>query len=379
MITICQLLHSLNIGGAEVLAAGLGERMAGGEFRFVYFCLDEEGVMAGRLRERGFAVECLGRKAGLDRNCMRKIAELWRQHDVTLVQAHQYTPFFYALGARGFFGRTPPIMFTEHGRFYPDEPNRKHAIFNWVMLAPRDRVTAVGESVKRALVRNEGIPAGRIQVIYNGIVPEHFTRTPARLAAAAVVREEQGVAPGQKIAVHIARLDTIKDHRTSILAMKACLQQGSQNAEPAPQLWIVGGGPEEDALRVCIAEEGMTPHVKMLGQRRDIPEILAAADAFLLTSVSEGIPMTILEAMAASVPVISTDVGGIPEIITPGETGILAPAGDSWSLGTALHRVFFEPGLSEKLTQNAQKCLLARFTEEQMHAAYETAFREMAE
>lgn len=377
MITVCQLLHSLNIGGAEVLAAGLGERMAGEDFRFVFFCLDEEGVMAGRLRERGFAVECLGRQAGLDRACMRKIADLWRQYGVTLVQAHQYTPFFYALGARGFFGRTPPIMFTEHGRFYPDEPNWKHAIFNRFMLAPRDRVTAVGESVKAALVRNEGISVGRIRVIYNGIVPEHFTRTPERLAAASALRKEQNVAPQQKIAVHIARLDTIKDHRTSILAMKVCIQQSLQNTEPAPQLWIVGGGPEEESLRAFITHEGLAAHVKMLGQRRDIPEILAAADAFMLTSVSEGIPVTILEAMAAGVPVISTNVGGIPEIITPGETGLLAPAGDAATLGHALLRVFTEPGLSAQLAENAQKNLLSRFTEEKMHAAYEAVFWEM--
>ncbi len=386
MITVCQLLHSLNIGGAEVLAAGLGERMAGESFRFVFFCLDEEGVMADRLRERGFVVECLGRKAGFDRACMRRIAELWRQYDVTLVQAHQYTPFFYALGARGFFGRTPPVMFTEHGRFYPDVSNWKHVLFTRLMMRSRDRVVAVGESVKRALVRYEGIPAGRIQVIYNGIKAAHFARTPEKLVAAEAVRMEQGVTPGQKVCVHIARLDTIKDHFTSMRAMMECVwraaekkvSDGIQGNTHDVELWIVGGGPEEAALRAFIAEHCMAAYIKMLGQRRDIPEILAAADAFILTSVSEGIPVTILEAMAADVPIISTDVGGIPEIITHGETGLLAPAGDAAALGKALYRVFYEPALAEKLVRSAHARLEERFTEEKMHAAYEAVFREMA-
>ena len=382
MFTICQLLHSLNIGGAEVLAAALGERMASAEFRFVYFCLDEEGEMASRLRENGFSVECLHRAPGRDRNCMRRIADLWKKHDVKLVQAHQYTPFFYALSARGFFEKTPPILFTEHGRFFPDLPNWKHKIFNRLRLGRRDRVVAVGESVKEALVRNEGISRGRIQVIYNGISPERFAKTPERVAAAESLRKSLGVPAWAKIFVHIARLDTIKDHFTSMRAVQEFHRLASEHPEharttEASRLWIVGGGPEEASLRRFITQNSLENRVQMLGPRRDIPEILAAADAFLLTSLSEGIPVTILEALAAGVPVISTDVGGVREILTDETTGLLAPAGDAAKLGRALFRVAFQPGLSETLSRNATNRLLETFTEEKMHAEYEKLFREM--
>ena len=129
-VTVCQLLHTLNVGGAEILASRLVSRLSGEKWRFVFFCLDAEGVRAQEMRDAGFQVEVLGRRPGFDTQCMRDLAKLWRKHGVQLVHAHQYTPYFYAMGARGFFRKTPPILFTEHGRFFPDLPNWKHKIFS---------------------------------------------------------------------------------------------------------------------------------------------------------------------------------------------------------------------------------------------------------
>src|SRR6187455_2863687 len=96
---IGQMLHTLNVGGAEVLAGNLARRLRD-RYRFVFFCLDEAGPGAERLRDDGFDVEVIGRRDGLDWRCPLRLAARWRHHGVQLVQAHQYTPFFYAQLAR---------------------------------------------------------------------------------------------------------------------------------------------------------------------------------------------------------------------------------------------------------------------------------------
>src|SRR6185503_15593669 len=123
-----------------------------------------------------FTVEVIGRRPGLDWRCPLKLAARWRHHNVDLVQAHQYTPFFYALLAR-LRNRRPPVVFTEHGRHFPDFPRPKRKIANRLLMEKRDRVVAVGRSVKQALIEYEGIPDRRIEVIVNGIDTGRYIST----------------------------------------------------------------------------------------------------------------------------------------------------------------------------------------------------------
>src|SRR5262245_55930534 len=185
--TVCQLLHSLTVGGAEVLAARIGRQLRG-RYRFVFACLDELGLLGEQLRAEGFAVHVLDRQPGVDWRLTWRLARLLRSEEVDLVHAHQYTPFFYSLAARLLY-RRPPVLFTEHGRAYPDSPRRKRMIANRLLLERRDRVVGVGESVRRALIDNEGIPAERVGVIYNGIDAAAFADRGDR----AEVRRELGL------------------------------------------------------------------------------------------------------------------------------------------------------------------------------------------
>src|SRR5205823_146130 len=128
-------------------------------------------------RGEGFTVERLGRRAGLDWRCILRLSAFLRREQASLIHAHQYTPFFYAAASRFLWGGQP-ILFTEHGRHFPDYPRRKRMIFNWVLLRRRDRVVGVGEAVRQALIANEGIPAQRVRVVYNGIDLSRFGRRP---------------------------------------------------------------------------------------------------------------------------------------------------------------------------------------------------------
>lgn len=365
--TVCQLLHSLTIGGAEVLAARLARRQRG-RYRFVFACLDDLGPLGNQLRNEGFPVHVLGRRPGLDLGCVRRFAAFLRSEDVDLIHAHQYTPYFYASLARRLY-RRPPILFTEHGRFFPDLPNRKRIIANRLLLERRDRVVGVGESVRQALIHNEGIPPSRVGVIYNGVDLEAFSSEAADRES---VRRELGLRSDEFAIFQVARLDHLKDHSTAIRTIARVVQR-----RPVARLVLIGEGPEEPRIRAEVERLGVSSSVLLLGLRTDVARLLPAADAFLLTSISEGIPVTLIEAMGARLPVVATAVGGIPEVVLNGKTGLLAPSGADAALADGLLRLVVEPGFRERLGLAGRERALSRFPQHLMHTSYLNCYEQM--
>jgi glycosyltransferase involved in cell wall biosynthesis len=365
--TICQLLHSMNVGGAEVLAARLA-RQLDDRYRFLFVCLDELGMLGRELRDEGFPVHILGRRAGFDYRCMVRLARLLRCEAVDLVQAHQYGPFFYGVSAR-LLCRRPAVLFTEHGRHFPDYPRRKRIIANRLLLRSRDRVVGVGEAVRRALIENEGIPESRVAVIYNGI---DLSRFDAANSDRTHVRRELGLGNEDFVVLQVARLDYLKDHATAIRTMERVCRQ-----KPSVRLVLIGDGPERDTIRILIARHGLEKHIRCLGLRTDVPRFLRAADAFLLTSISEGIPLTLIEAMAATLPVVSTDVGGVREVVANGQTGLLAPSGDDNALASAVLCLAGDLALCRDLGMRGRERAHRFFSEVQMHDRYDQLYQSM--
>jgi glycosyltransferase involved in cell wall biosynthesis len=367
-ITVCQVLHSLNVGGAEVLAARISRELSN-RFRFVFACLDELGTLGEELRRDGFAVEVLDRRAGFDRRCARRLAAWFRQEGVAAVHAHQYTPFFYCL-ASGMLRRRPPVLFTEHGRWFPDYPRRKRMMFNRLLLKRTDRVVAVGEHVRQALINNEGIPANRVEVVYNGVDVERFGSNAHHRED---VRRELGLVENDFAILHVARLDALKDHRTAVKALAEALKHAANCV-----LLLAGEGPEEVAIREEMERCGVGERVRLLGLRRDVPRLLAAADVFFLTSISEGIPVTLIEAMAARLPIVSTRVGGVGEVVVEGETGRLTDSGDYAGLAAALVALSRSPETRVAMGMAGRRRAEAMFTQAQMTASYAAMYEELA-
>jgi glycosyltransferase involved in cell wall biosynthesis len=364
--TVCQVLHSLCVGGAEVLAARLARRLSG-SFRFVFVCLDELGTLGEGLRTEGFGVTVLGRRPGLSGGAVLRLARLLRQERVALVHAHQYTPFFYAAAAR-WLGRRVPVLFTEHGRHSPDFPRRKRILANRLLLGRRDRVVGVGEAVRQALVANEGIPAGRVEMVHNGIDTETYARPHADRAR---LRSELGLGADDLVLIQVARLDYLKDHGTAVRTLKQVVA-----ARADARLLLVGDGPERPRIEEEVRRLALGDHVRLLGQRGDVPRLLGAADVFLLTSVS-GIPLTVIEAMSAGLPVVATRVGGVAEVVVEGRTGSLAPAGDDAGLAHHVLRLAALPGLRRQMGEEGRRRARDCFSEGRMLAGYHRLYREM--
>lgn len=311
---ILLLVHGLPVGGTEVMVCHLARRLRATGNSVVIGCLDAIGDLGLNLRAEGFEVEVHGRKPGFDLALVRKLARSVRQHRIDVVHAHQYTCFFYAALAK--LWTRVPLVFTEHGRFYPDLPSRKRRFFNRFFGGSADRITAVSRGVQASLSDIEGFDSRRIEVIYNGI-------DLARLARRSSVDKGEakaclGLPSTAKVIGTVGRLDPIKNQPLLLKAFASLLPRA-----PGTYLVIAGDGPEMAKLRGLAERLGIAKNTLFLGQRSDVEQIFAALDVFALSSFSEGTPMTIIEAMASSTPIVATAVGGIPEIVTDGEEALL--------------------------------------------------------
>jgi len=364
------VLHRLYLAGAEVLAAALARRLRD-RYDFAFLCLDEIGPLGKELAHEGFVVVDLARRPGVDWSVARRLRRAVGEHHIRLLHAHQYTPFFYAAASRG-LGRRPRILFTEHGRHYPDSRRPKRVLANRFLLKRSDRVTAVGRFVKGLVAANEGIAADRIEVVHNGIDPARFD--PRHLAnMRAEARGELDLSDRNVLVMQVARFHPVKDHATGLRAFAHALRHGATQAV----LGLVGDGEKRDEMEALAGELEIAAHVRFLGVRSDIPRLMAGADLFMLSSLSEGISVTLLEAMAASLPIVATDVGGNSEVLERDVTGLLSPRGDAEALGHNLRTLIESGELRRRMGQAGRERLLQQFTEQRMHERFTRLYREM--
>jgi glycosyltransferase involved in cell wall biosynthesis len=285
------------------------------ENRPVVACLDSLGELGEKLRQEGYKVYCKGRREGLDMGVIPWLREIMQREKITVVHAHQYTPLFYTVPAALLAGRIK-VVYTEHGRFYPDRTSWKRRLFNPLLALGVDHIVSISEATAKAMTEYDNFPASRIKVIHNGIDVSRMN-PPVDKAAK---RRELGLNETCRIIGTAARLNSIKNIPMMLRVLKLVLEQA-----PDTCLVIAGQGEEEGRLKSFAFELGVADRVKFIGLRFDLPEVYQLFDVFLLTSFSEGISVTLLEAMASGVPAVVTDVGGNPAVIVEGETGFLVP------------------------------------------------------
>jgi glycosyltransferase involved in cell wall biosynthesis len=336
------------------------------DFRCIVAVLDEIGEIGMRLLEDGFIVEHLHRQPGIDRSCATRLRQFADREGAEILHAHQCTPFFQAMLSRGLTGRRP-VVFTEHGRHFPDTPSRKRAIVNRLLLKRCDRLFGCGAAVRQALIDNEGLPESRVEVIYNGVDLKALSKpTPG---ARERIRAEFGYSAKDFVAVQVARLHELKDHQTALKAVDE-----ARHKIPGLRLLLAGDGDQRSAIEQTIRERGLEQTVTLAGTRKDIADLLSASDVFLLSSISEGIPLTVIEAMAARRPVVSTAVGGLPELIEHGVSGMLAPSGDASSLAASLVQLYQNADRRNQMAEVAAARAQEKFSLQGMLNSYRDVY-----
>lgn len=366
--TICHVLHNLNRGGGTQALATELTRALSHRYRFTFACLDALGTFGLQLREEGYVVTLLHRIPGIDFGCARRLANFLRREKVRVVHAHHYSPFFYATAARGLHA-SPSVLYAEHGPFGGCRSRRSRVLYNRLAVRKVDRLVAVGETMREAMARNDGFPADKVEVIYNGVDTSVFASDRRHRAA---VRLAMGLAPAEFVVIHVARLDPVKDHVTAVKTMQLVARQ-----RPNVRLLLVGEGSEQARIETEITSRGLAPYVRLLGMRDDVANLLQAADLFLLTSINETIPVAAIEAMCIGLPVVATRVGGMPEVVIDGETGLLRSSGDSEALAAAILHLMELPALACEMGRRGRRRAEELFSERQMSSRYQNCYQEM--
>lgn len=308
-----QLVLSLSPGGTERLVIEICRQLTG-RIEPIVCCLDDKGPWAGEVESLGIPVVALQRRPGFQPKLSRTVARLMSAHGVGVVHCHHYSPYVYGVMAAAMTGAK--LVFTEHGRLSDAGPSRKRQLINPLLSRLPGRICAVSNDLKQHMVA-EGFPARCIQVVYNGIDPLSRPSEAQRQAA----RASLGIAPDAFVVGAAGRLDPVKNLSALLQAAPLLREQVRR-----PVIVIVGDGPQREALRARAAELGVTDAVIFTGYRPDARALMAAFDVSVNCSAYEGVSLTILEAMAAALPVVAAPVGGNPEVVVDHETGYLIPS-----------------------------------------------------
>ena len=360
---VVHVVDSLEIGGLERLVHDL-VIARGGDTTSVA-CLETVGPFGEALRNAGIKVQLIGKAGGFVAILWRLLRHL-RRIRPDVVHCHNLTTFGYGAMAARVAGDIPVVM-TKHGTGVTR--NGVTGRLNGFLFRRADVVAVSREAVD---IMAGWMPADSrpIRCIANGISLDPYQDLPSREAA----RVQSGWPAHAFMVGIVARMAAGKGHLVLIDAFAVVL-----NTIPDALLLIVGEGALLPAIKARIKELGLERSVLALGERQDVPAILAALDVFCLPSNTEGMPMTVLEAMAAGLPVVASRVGGIPEVVAEGRTGLMVTPRAVGELAAALLALASDPARAREMGRLGRKRLLEEFSLERALTAYEEVYREAAD
>lgn len=356
---IVHFVENLERGGLERVVIELvrAQREAGDECRVL--CLFQPGLLAGELAALGVPVDACRKRAGADLGALRRARRWLREWPGAVLHTHNAAAHYHAvLAAAGL--DLAAVVNTRHGMGAPDPRSRKERLYR-LAVRRTDAVVAVCEAARRHFAAQGVRPRGALVTVLNGIRSEGIqpASAPARAALAAAL----GLPEGTRLVGTVGRLNPVKDQAGLIRAFRLL-----QRERPDTALVLVGDGPVRGELEALAAAEGVAARVRFLGDRGDVAALLPGLDVFTLPSLSEGYSVALLEACAAALPIVATDVGGNAEIVAEGGNGCLVPARDPAALAAALAALLRDPVRAEAMGRAGRERVLR-----------ENAFRTMAE
>jgi len=354
----------LRIGGTEQVIKNLIEGSDTRLFEMSIFCIEEPiGPFGKLLLAKGISISSTQRREGFDLKLIKTIRQHLIEHEIDVLHSHQYTPWVY--GTLAALGTKTKIILTEHGRFYPDQSSWKRALANPLLSLATNKITAISKATKQALVDYEHLPEEKIQVIYNGITPLNKNSS-----CVTDIRSKIKISENTQIIGTIARLDPIKNQSMMLLAFQAVLK-----SYPDTILLIVGDGEEKSNLKKLAKELEVTNKVIFTGYITEPSSYLEAMDIFLLSSLSEGTSMTLLEALSLGKPCVVTDAGGNPEIITHEINGAVTPNNDTAAFAHAIIDLLSNDRKYQRLASASSDTFNEKFNIKFMMKEYQSIYQ----
>lgn len=340
-------------GGIESHSVVLASDLAGKGHRVIVAC-SPRGHVKANVKAASLHVEDLEVVNAGDLVSICKLAGIIRRENIGVLIANSGKEYWPAGVAARLLSRK--IIFVRH------QTDRIRKTTRWLINNHIDRIVAVSGAVKKALL-SSGIAEEKIEVIHNGVSLNRFD--PARIDRSAA-RRELGIIESDVVIGTVGKLHQGK-------GVYELLRAGASIAEKRPvTLLFVGDGPEKEGLNREAERLGIAEKVIVTGIRRDVERMYAAMDIFVLASTcDEAFGMVIIEAMAMGKPVVGTEVGGIPELISPGQNGLLVPPGDSAALADAIKRYLDDPEFAGGIALRGRKTAEDAFSEEMLGGRFE--------
>jgi len=353
-LRVCHVSLTLKTGGLERILTDIARHHDASESVPEFLAIREVGRFADEIRRTGCPVHLL-RPAGRI-GLVRQMVRLFRAGRFDVVHTHNTYPHLYASLAARLAG-VPVVVNTRHGQ-RAGHGWKSRTQFRWASHLV-DRIIAVSDDAARLCVEADGVAARKVTRIWNGIDLSDFSFTGPAAAP---------------IAISVARLSPEKDFPTLLRAVALAIRE-----VPDLQLKLVGDGPERAKLEGLTRELGITSCVEFLGERTDVPSLLAQAGFFVSSSLTEGISLTLLEAMAVGLPVVATAVGGNSEIVADGVTGQLVPPANPEALARAIVTMCRNENRWPALGRAGRSRVAQHFEVHRMVSDYERLYRELRE
>jgi glycosyltransferase involved in cell wall biosynthesis len=341
------------------LAAGLGSNYRSEA------ALIHDRWLGATLRGRGVPLTVLRYSSHRFAGTLRDLVKLIRTRHVAVLHTHEF--FMNALGLMASWLTGVPLVATVHGRNYYADRARRRIVYRLIARFA-GRLVTVSEANKRFLVEAVGIPPRQVQVIPNGV--PIGDRAPAETLSA--LGKSLNIAQHHSVVGTVGSLYPVKGQKYLIDAAPSILARFPQTV-----FLIVGQGGLRDELEAHAVRLGVAAHLRFLGHREDVQNILSICDIFVLPSLSEGMPLALLEAMAAGLPAVATHVGGVTEVLEDRKTGLLVRPGDSGALADAIMTLLENPAFAKELGEAAREISATRYSLAGMIRAYEGVYSEL--
>ena len=358
--TIAHLIETDGPGGAERVVAYLISRLAEEGFQNVALLpAAGEGWLAKQLPQASVEIVHIPLLGVPIRHSLQAVVATLRRTSPLVVHSHEFT--MSVLGSAACWRLKLPHIITMHGgRYHATRPYRRVAL--GVAARCASRIVAVSQTFAERLAKDLLLRTARIHVVHNGIPPiPHVVPT---------LRAELGLPAGAPLVLAVGNLYPVKGH-AHLLRAVASLPMPLRNQL---HVAIAGRGEEEQTLRSLAAALGIESRIHLLGLRTDIPNLLRSATLFVLPSLSEALPLALLEGMRAGLPVIASRVGEIPAVLQFGKAGILVAPGDATDLARALSVVLTDPGRARALADHGERVAAEYYSIEQMADRYRDVY-----
>jgi len=364
-INVLQLRASTGFGGAENIILSSCQNLDSRRFRAsiltTFPARFESNFLADAAQRLGIPCHTLRYDHRFSPAGVRYFLRYLDEHKIDIVHAHGYRENI--LAGLGAYYKNIATVSTAHG--WITDPVRTQ-IDLWALKALH-RIVAVSPSVEEKLLR-AGFKKDRIVLLLNAVDVRQFHRQ----APCPSLQEQFGIAPGTFVIGTAARLSPEKGLADLIRAAQQVVKQC-----PQVKFLIVGDGPERAVLEKLAVELGLQDFVSFAGYQENVAAFYNLMNLYASPSLQEAMPKSLLEAAACELPIVATAVGGVPQIIQPGETGVLLPAGDPQRLAAEIIRLIQNPGLGEQYGRKARELICAKFSETEAIKKLENIYAEV--